>query len=184
MTKNNTQFDLESVSTHDANVAHIEYFDSEYYLDFFVPNYWKNPFIKEFNHSEGLPEDNDMFAWSGLEFYQPEDGYLCYVDFGTLAKNFKEQEINEENVYPYTWDIEHFISDIGVESSNGYHVNNSWIRKNYPNILNMHPEKLIDILNELLEIPQVKWPLQVFQNYQKKLDETKELEKKYKGYFK
>ena len=48
----------------------------------------------------------------------------------------------------------------------------------------MHPEKLIDILNELLEIPQVKWPLQVFQNYQKKLDETKELEKKYKGYFK
>ena len=48
----------------------------------------------------------------------------------------------------------------------------------------MHPEKLIDILNELLEIPQVKWPLQVFKNYQKKLDETKELEKKYKGYFK
>ena len=40
----------------------------------FLPNYWKNPFIKEFNHSEGLPEDNDMFAWSGLEFYQPEDG--------------------------------------------------------------------------------------------------------------
>ena len=58
------------------------------------------------------------------------------------------------------------------------------LEKNYPNILNMHPEKLIDILNELLEIPQVKWPLQVFQNYQKKLDETKELEKKYKGYFK
>ena len=56
-----------------------------------------------------------MFAWSGLEFYQPEDGYLCYVDFGTLAKNFKEQEINEENVYPYTWDIEHFISDIGLK---------------------------------------------------------------------
>ena len=26
-------FDLESVSTHDANVAHIEYFNSEYYLD-------------------------------------------------------------------------------------------------------------------------------------------------------
>ena len=46
MTKNNTQFDLESVSTHDANVAHIEYFDSEYYLDF-LPNYLKNPFIKE-----------------------------------------------------------------------------------------------------------------------------------------
>ena len=62
MTKNNTQFDLESVSTHDVNVAHIEYFDSEYYLDFFLPNYLKNPFIKEFNHSEGLPEDNDMFA--------------------------------------------------------------------------------------------------------------------------
>ena len=36
MTKNNTQFDLESVSTHDANVAHIEYFDSEYYLAFFT----------------------------------------------------------------------------------------------------------------------------------------------------
>ena len=34
MTKNNTQFDLESVSTHDAN-EHIEYFDSEYYLDFY-----------------------------------------------------------------------------------------------------------------------------------------------------
>ena len=47
------------------------------------------------------------------------------------------------------------MSDIGVESSNGYHVNNSWIGKNYPNILNMHPEKLIDILNGLLEIPQV-----------------------------
>ena len=101
----------------------------------------------------------------------------------TIAKNFREQEINEENVYPYTWDIHHFISDIGVESSDGYHVNNSWIGKKYPNILNMHPEKLIDILNELLEIPQIKWPLQVFQNYQKKIDETKELEKKYKGYF-
>ena len=76
-----TDFDLESVSTHDANVAHIEYFNSEYYLDDFLPNYWKNPFIKEFNHSEGNPEDDDMFAWAGLEFYQPEDGYLCYVDF-------------------------------------------------------------------------------------------------------
>ena len=83
-----TDFDLESVSTHDANVAHIEYFNSEYYLDDFLPNYWKNPFIEGFYQSSGDPGSEEFF-YSFIIYFDPITGELCEIQFASYPNNFK-----------------------------------------------------------------------------------------------
>ena len=168
----NQTFNLEKESLEDCRHSHINYFDNEFYEDCIIPHYWKNPFFKCFYQSEGKVDDED-FCYAALEFYEPVTGDICYVNFISYADNFRENVVIDDEEWPYDWDNNHVIGEVYTDGDK------CWLREKYPDILDIDPEDLMEKLSELIKIPQIEWPLQVFKNYQEKLDEAKEIKEKY-----